>query len=104
LGQDHITQDDLHLAIKVALTTGSQERVAVLDVLVAKKGAVSIGVIANSLKMSRSKALQTMTELSAVGIARLEDIQVAGNPTQQIRPEEEFAWLYDEDFLKLRLT
>lgn len=45
-----------------------------------------------------------MTELSAVGIARLEDIQVAGNPTQQIRPEEEFAWLYDEDFLKLRLT
>ena len=43
-----------------------------------------------------------MTELAAVGIADLETVSVGGNETKQIRLQNEFNWLYEEEFLKLR--
>jgi hypothetical protein len=60
-GRKYITIEDLHLAIKVTLSTASQERIAVLDVLLAKGGMATITTIANALSMSKSTALKTMT-------------------------------------------
>ena len=103
LGRFYITIEDIHLAIKVALSTASQERIAVLDLLIKKKGgAITISTIANALSMSKSTALKTMTELEAVGIAALETVSVGGNDTKQIQLQNEFNWLYQEEFLKLR--
>jgi hypothetical protein len=71
-GRNYITTEDLHLAIKVTLSTASQERIAVFDVLLAKKGEATLTTIAKALSISKSTALKTMTELAAVGIADLE--------------------------------
>jgi hypothetical protein len=102
LGRNYITVQDLHLAIKVALSTSSQERISVLDILVAKRGVVTVSAVAKGLSMSKSTALKTMTELAAVGIADIETIMIEGNNTKQIRLQDEFKWLYGEEFLKLR--
>jgi|GEM_PF-1514401 predicted transcriptional regulator len=103
LGRNNITIEDIHIAIKVALSTASQERIAVLDLLLKKKvGAITVSTIAEALSMSKSTALKTMTELEAVGIADLETVSVGGNDTKQIRLQNEFNWLYQEEFLKLR--
>jgi DNA-binding transcriptional ArsR family regulator len=101
-GRNYITVNDLHLAIKVALSTASQERIAVLDLLVAKKGVVTISTIANALSMSKSTALKTMTELEAVGIADIETAEVGGNKTKRIVMRKNFTWLYEEEFLRLK--
>ena len=102
LGRNYVTIGDVQLAIKVALSTASQERVAVLDLLVAKKGIVTVSTIASVLSMSKSTALKTMTELAAVGIADLETVLIVSNDTKQIRLRDEFKWLCGEEFLKLR--
>ena len=103
LGRNYITIEDIHIAIKVALSTASQERIAVLDLLLKKKGgAITVSTIANALSMSKSTALKTMTELEAVGIADLDTVSVEGNNTKQIRLQNEFKWLCEEEFLKLR--
>ena len=101
-GRNYITMDDLHPAIKVALSTASQERIAVLDLLVAKKGVVTVSTIAYALSMSKSTALKTMTELEAVGISDLETVFVGGNETKQIVLRKNFTWLYEEEFLRLK--
>jgi hypothetical protein len=101
-GRNYITLEDLHLAIKVALTTGSKERIAVFDFLVAKKGVATLASIANALTMSKTTALRYMTELSAVGLTELEDVTISGNPTQQIKLLPSFSWLYSDEFLKLK--
>ena len=101
-GRNYITIEDLHLALKVTLSTGSQERISVLDLLLEKKGQATVATVANSLSMSKSTALKTMTELTAVGIADLETVLVGGNDTKQIRLQNGFKWLYGKEFLKLR--
>ena len=37
-----------------------------------------------------------------VGLTALEDVEVSGNPTQQIRLLKKFDWLYSDEFLKLK--
>lgn len=101
-GRNCITMNDLDLAVKVALSTASQERVALFDVLLAKNGAATITTIAKALSISKSTALKTMTELAAVGIADLETTSVGGNDTKQIKLREGFKWLLEAEFLKLR--
>ena len=101
-GRNYITLDDLHLAIKVALTTGSKERIAVFDYLIAKKGTANLSDVASALTMSKSTALKYMTELTAVGLAELNEVQVYGNITQQITLVDGFFWLYSSEFLELK--
>jgi hypothetical protein len=74
----------------------------VFDFLVEKKGKATPGSIANALTMSKSTALKYMTELTAVGLTELKDVVVSGNPTQQIRLLKEYAWLYSDEFLRLK--
>jgi hypothetical protein len=103
VGRNYIAIEDIHIAIKVALSTASQERIAVLDLLLKKKGGpITVSTIANALSMSKSTALKIMTELKAVGIAELETVSIGRNDTKQIQLQNEFRWLYDEEFLKLR--
>ena len=94
--------DDVHLATKVALSTGSQERIAVLDVLAAKKGKATVSVISDALSMSKSTALKTMTELEAIGIAEMETVSISSNETKQIIIRKNFTWLYEDEFLRLK--
>jgi hypothetical protein len=101
-GRNCITMDDVHLATKVALSTGSQERIAVLDVLAAKKGKATVSVISDALSMSKSTALKTMTELEAIGIAKMETVSISSNETKQIIIRKNFTWLYEAEFLRLK--
>ena len=76
--------------------------IAVFDFLIARKGVATLTSIANALTMSKSTALRYMTELTAAGLTKLEDVVVSGNPTQQIKLLNSFSWLYSDEFLKLK--
>ena len=84
------------------LSTASVERVAILDLLLCKKGTVTLSNIAKMLPMSKSTALKAMTALAALKVVILEDTNVEGNITKQITLREEFNWLFSEEFSKLR--
>ena len=101
-GRNYIIESDLHLALKVVLSTASKERTAVIDLLIANKGTVTLSHIAHALTMSKSTALKVMTELAAVKIVNLENVTISYNQTQQIRLRKDFQWILESDFLKLK--
>jgi DNA-binding Lrp family transcriptional regulator len=102
-GRNHISlQKDLPIAIKVALSTASIERVAVIDLLLANNGQATLSEIASSFAMSKSTALKTMTELTALKVVDMETTEISYNKTIKIMLKPEFGWLFGEEFKKLR--
>jgi hypothetical protein len=102
LGRNYITIEDIPISIKVALSTASIERVAVMDLLLYKGGRLTLSKIAKSLTMSKSTALKTMTELSALKVVDMKDVEAEYNMTKEITLKSEFIWLLSEEFNKLR--
>ena len=94
-------KEDLPIAVKVVLSTAAIERVAILDLLLAKKE-ITVSEIARTLSMSKSTALKAMTALSALGVVKMQDVLVENNTSKQIKLREEFDWLYDKEFNELR--
>jgi hypothetical protein len=102
LGRSHITLEDVPITAKVVLSTASIERVAVMDLLLAKGGHITLAQIAKTLSMSKSTALKTMTELAALKVVDKDDFEVECNNTKEIRLRPEFGWLLSKEFAKLR--
>ena|ERR1700757_5201215 len=90
------------IAIKVVLSTASVERVAILNLLLRKKQNITLAGIAKAQPMSKSTALQAMTTLAALKVVNMEDTDVGGNLTKRITLRKEFAWLFSDEFDKLR--
>jgi hypothetical protein len=102
LGRNHITIEDIPIAVKVALSTASIERVAVMDLLLSKKGRLTLSKIAKALTMSKSTALKTMTEFAALKLVDMKDVEAEYNMTKEITLKPEFRWLLSEEFNNLR--
>jgi DNA-binding transcriptional ArsR family regulator len=103
-GRNYIVmEEDLPIAVKVVLSTAAIERVAILDLLLAKKE-LTLSEIPRALSMSKSTALKAMTALFALGVVKMEDllVQINGTITKQITIRHEFKWLYDKEFTELR--
>ena len=101
-GRNYITLDDIPIAVKVVLSTASIERVAILDLLLARKASVAISEITRSLSMSKSTALKAMTALSALMVVKMEDTAIEHNYTKQVTLRNEFEWLFKDEFTNLR--
>lgn len=101
-GRNYIKTEDLHIVVKVVLSTASIERVAILDLLLAKKAPITLSEITRSLSMSKSTALKAMTALSALKVVNMKDAEIEHNYTKQITLSNEFDWLYDKAFADLR--
>jgi hypothetical protein len=103
VGRNYITIEDIPIATKVVLSTASIERVAIMDLLLAKGGQVTLAQVAKALTMSKSTALKTMTELAALKVVdKDDDFEVEYNTTKEIRLRTEFGWLLSKEFAKLR--
>jgi hypothetical protein len=103
LGRSYIILEDVPIAAKVVLSTASIERVAVMDLLIAKGGQITLSKIAKVLSMSKSTALKTMTELAALKVVDIDDeYEAEYNNTKEIRLRPEFKWLLSEESVKLR--
>lgn len=102
MGRNYITLDDVPIVVKIVLSTASVERVAILDLLLCKKGIVTLSKIAKVLPMSKSTALKAMTAFAALKVVNMEETIVEGNITKQITLREEFNWLFGDEFSKLR--
>jgi hypothetical protein len=102
MGRNYISLDDVRLAAKVVLSTASVERVAIIDLLLAKKGSTTVSQISKGLPMSKSTALKAMTELTALKVVHMNEVDIEHNPTKEITLREEFNWLLQNEFAKLR--
>jgi hypothetical protein len=100
-GRTHITMEDLPLIIKVVLSTASIDRVNVFDLLIAHKGQLTTTIIEDSLNMSSPTARKTMTELKAIELVEMSEVD-AKNHELQIKLKDGFRWFLGEDFAKLR--
>jgi hypothetical protein len=65
-GRNYLSLEDIPIIIKVVLSTASIERVLVFDLLLANKGSVTASLLSRSLGISKSTALRTMAELTAL--------------------------------------
>jgi hypothetical protein len=102
LGRNCVTMDDVSIALKVVLSTASIERVAILDLLLAKGGKIMLSKVVKALPISKSTALKTMTELEALKVVDKQNVKIACNDTPEIRLRPEFNWLLSDEFIKLK--
>lgn len=100
-GRNYMTKEDLPLAIKVALSTASIERVNIFDLLIAHKGTLTTSIITESLNNSPHTAHRIMTELKAVGLVDMKKSDTQSEE-KQITLRNEFDWFLEDDFRKLR--
>ena len=101
-GRNYIIKDDISLVIKVVLSTGSIERVLVLDFLIANKGSLTTSQISAGMKMSNSTAKKTMTEFKGLELVSMKRITENSNSEYKIILNPKFEWFLTEEFKELR--
>jgi predicted transcriptional regulator len=102
-GRNFITMDDISLVLKVVLSTGSIERVLILDLLIAHQGELTTSQITTAMRISNSTAKRTMTEFKGLELVTMERTnENASNSEYKITLNPKFKWFLTEDFSKLR--
>ena len=101
-GRNWITKEDLSLVIKVVLSTGSIERVLVLDLLIAHKGILTTSQITTSMNIHNNSAKRTMTEFKGLELVTMDRVGDSSNSEHRIILNREFEWFLTEEFAELR--
>ena len=102
-GRNYITKDDVLLVIKVVLSTGSIERVLVLDLLIAHKGTLTTSQITTAMRISNDTAKRTMTEFKGLELVTMERTNKdSSNSEYKITLNPKFDWFLTEEFSELR--
>lgn len=101
-GRNYITKDDILMVIKVVLSTGSIERVLILDLLIANKGTLTTSHITKSMRISNDTAKRTMTEFKGLELVTMERIGDSSNSEHRITLNPKFKWFLNEEFSELR--
>jgi hypothetical protein len=101
-GRNYITKDEVLLVIKVVLSTGSIERVLILDLLIANKGTLTTSQITKSMRISNDTAKRTMTEFKGLELATMERVGDSSNSEHKITLNPKFNWFLTDEFAELR--
>jgi predicted transcriptional regulator len=102
-GKNYITMIDIPLIIKVVLSTGSIERVLILDLLIANNGTLTTSQITTSMNISNSTAKRTMTEFKGLELVSMEKTDPhKSNSEYKITLNSKFDWFLKEEFKTLR--
>jgi hypothetical protein len=102
-GRNYITKNDVLLVIKVVLSTGSIERVLVLDLLIAHKGTLMTSQITTAMRISNDTAKRTMTEFKGLELVTMERTNKdSSNSEYKITLNPKFNWFLTEEFSQLR--
>jgi hypothetical protein len=102
-GRNFITEEDIPLIIKVVLSTGSIERVLILDFLIAHNGTLTTSQITMSMRISNNTAKRTMTEFKGLDLVTMERVDPnRPNSEYKITLNSKFDWFLSDEFKKLR--
>jgi hypothetical protein len=102
-GRNYITEEDIPLIIKVVLSTGSIERVLILDLLIAHNGTLTTSQITMSMRISNNTAKRTMTEFKGLDLVTMERADPnRSNSEYKITLNSKFDWFLTDEFKKLR--
>jgi hypothetical protein len=102
-GRNYITEEDIPLIIKVVLSTGSIERVLILDLLIAYNGTLTTSQITMSMRISNNTAKRTMTEFKGLDLVTMERVDPnRSNSEYKITLNSKFNWFLTDEFKRLR--
>lgn len=100
-GRNYITEEDLWVAILVALSSAYADRSDVMVSLLQNNGILNTEQIMQTMKVSRQTAINVMTELEAVDLVTKVQQEAATKPYSAIKLNQSFAWLLSEEYAKL---
>lgn len=104
-GRLSITLEDIPIVIHTVLSTASNERVKLFELLIEHKGILTTEIVCRSFDISPPTARRTMTEMKAIKL--VDDItghpNTAGhyNPEMTIQLKSKFDWFLTDEFKKL---
>ncbi|MGI9011054.1 MAG: hypothetical protein ACR2F1_07690 [Nitrososphaeraceae archaeon] len=102
-GRNYITEEDIPLIIKVVLSTGSIERVSILDLLIVNNGTLTTSQITMNMRISNNTAKRTMTEFKGLDLITMERADPnRSNSEYKITLNSKFDWFLRDEFKKLR--
>jgi hypothetical protein len=101
-GRNYITMEDISLVLKVVLSTGSIERVLILDLLIAHKGTLITSQITAAMRISNNSAKRTMTEFKGLELVTMNRVGDNSNSEYKIILNPKFNWFLTDEFKNLR--
>ena len=101
-GRNYITMEDISLLLKVVLSTGSIERVLILDLLIAHKGTLITSQITAAMRISNNSAKRTMTEFKGLELVTMDRVGDNSNSEYKIILNSKFNWFLTDEFKNLR--
>lgn len=101
-GRNYITIEDIGLVLKVVLSTGSIERVLILDLLIAHQGELTTSQITTSMRISNHTAKRTMTEFKGLELVDMDRVGDNSNSEYKITLKPKFKWFLTNNFKELR--
>ena len=101
-GRNYITIEDIGLVLKVVLSTGSIERVLILDLLIVHQGELTTSQITTSMRISNHIAKRTMTEFKGLELVDMDRIGDNSNSEYKITLKPKFKWFLTDNFKELR--
>ena len=101
-GRNYITIEDIGIVLKVVLSTGSIERVLILDLLIAHQGELTTSQITTSMRISNHTAKRTMTEFKGLELVDMDRVGDNSNSEYKITLKPKFKWFLTDEFKKLR--
>jgi hypothetical protein len=101
-GRDYITLSDVPIVAHMVLSTASIERVTIFQLLISHNSTLSAQQIMQGLNTTKPTALKTMTELQAIGLARMYDDNPEDyNSKKIIELRSEYEWFLTDEFKEL---
>jgi hypothetical protein len=97
-GRNHITKEDIPMAVKMALSTAQIERVSIFDLLISNNGILTTQQIQDFLNMSGPTARRTMREFEVIGLVKRNDT----GHGMEISLKDQFDWFTSDEFTQLR--
>lgn len=103
-GRDHIKDEDLKIAIEIALSSAPEDRVRALDVILKYNGEITAEELEKEMGCSRKTALRAINTLEILGIVKRDKKETVGRgrPPYCARLSSDLKWFLTDEFWKLR--
>jgi predicted transcriptional regulator len=103
-GRKQISDADIAIILKVALSSAPIERVKFLNLLIDKGGELIIDDIVEEISISRKSAKRLVAIFEHLGIVNCEFIQITNGGTKKfIKLDSQFLWFIGKRFKELKL-
>lgn len=102
-GRNHIENEDLKMAIEIALSSAPEDRVRAFDVILRYNGEITAADLEEEMGFSRSTALRALNTLQILGIVKKSTgTSTGGRPPYKARLVKDLEWFLTDEFWKMR--